>query len=213
MKIAKQVFEYLENRPSLKQCLKASLINYSSLARKISTDLKLDPKKSFDAIMVACKRFSEKSKPTPELELKIIKYVKNGKFEMRTKVSVFILDDDNAVWDKILDLAKKIRSKSDNFHIIQGTKTMTVVLDDDFATEVEENFSGHIIRERKNLVQITHKTSEKIEEIPGFLNFLTSIFSENGINIYECASSWTDSIFLIEEKDAQKAFGVLNFKS
>lgn len=213
MKVAKQVFEYLGNRPSIRQCLKADLINYSSLARKISADLKLDPKNSFDAIMVACRRFSEKSRPAPELESKIVKYVKNGKFEMRNKVSVFILDDDNTVWDKILDLAKKISTEKDNFHLIQGTKTMTVVLDDDFAKDVEESFAGHIIRARKSLVQITHKTSEKIEEIPGFLNFLTSIFSENGINVYECASSWTDSIFLIEEKDAQKTFAVLNFKA
>ena len=88
MKIAKQVFDYLENRPSIKQCLKADLVNYSSLARKISADLGLDPKHSFDAVMVACRRFSEKSRPAPELESKIVKYVKSGKFEMRNKVSV-----------------------------------------------------------------------------------------------------------------------------
>ncbi len=213
MKTAKLVFEYLENHPGIKQCLKAGLINYSALARKISTELKIGGKLSFDAIMVACRRFSEKSRPSPELDSKIVKLVKGGKFEMRNRVSVFILSDDAIVWDRILDVAKAIKSKGETFHLFQGTRTITMVLDDDFAKEAEDSFSGHIIKQRKSLVQITHKTSEKIEETPGFLNFLTSILCENGVNVYECASSWTDTIFLIEEKDAQKTFALLNFKA
>lgn len=213
MKTAKLVFEYLENHPSIKQCLKTGLINYSALARKISIEIKTSGSTSLEAIMVACRRFAEKSRPAPETDSKIVKYVKSGKFEMRNRVSVFILTDESSVWESILEIAKSVKTKSDNFHLIHGTKTMTIVLDDDLAGEVEERFSGHIIRARKNLVQITHKTSEKIEEIPGFLNFLTAILSENGINVYECASSWTDTIFLIDEKDAQKTFSLLNFKS
>ncbi len=212
MKTAKLVFEYLENHPGIKQCLKAGLINYSALARKISLELKIGGKSSFDAIMVACRRFSEKSRPPPELESKIVKLVKGGKFEMRNRVSVFILEDDSLVWEKILDFAKSVKSKGDTFHLFQGTKTITLVLDDDFAKEVEDSFSGYILRARKGLVQITHKTSEKIEEVPGFLNFLTALLCENGVNIYECISSWTDTIFLISEKDAQKTFPLLNFK-
>ncbi len=213
MKIAKAVFDYLENHPTIKSCLKAGLINHSALARKIAAELQLNRTTDFDAILVACKRFADKSRPSSEIESKILKYVKNGKFEMRNKVSVLILPDDSSVWDKILEIAKKVKAGSSNFHLIQGVKTMTVVLDDEFAQELKETFQGQIIRERKNLVQITHRTSDKIEEVPGFLNFLTSVFSENGINIYECLSSWTDSIFLIEEKDAQKAFALLNAKS
>ena len=199
MKIAKEVFEYLDGHPTIKSCLKAGLINHSALARKIASELRLNSTTDFDAILVASKRFADKARPASEIESKIIKYIRNGKFEMRNKVSVFILPDDSSVWDKILALAKKVKAGSNNFHLIQGAKTMTVVLDDDFAQELEETFHGQIIRERKSLVQITHRTSEKIEE-------------ENGINIYECVSSWTDSIFLIEEKDAQKAFALLNVK-
>ena len=213
MKTAKQVFEYLENHPTIKTCLKDGLINYSALSRKIAAELKLDNAKSFDAIMVAIKRFSEKAKPSADTEAKISKYVKSGKFQMRNKISVFILSSGLSALDKILDFAKEINSKGDSFHLIQGTKTITIICDDEFAEEAESYFYGHIIKSRKNLVQITHKTSEKIDEIPGVLNFLTSVFSENGINVYECASSWTDSIFLINEKDAQKAFALFNYKT
>ncbi|MBI4210258.1 MAG: hypothetical protein HY544_02000 [Candidatus Diapherotrites archaeon] len=212
MNTAKLVFEYLENRPSIKQCLKAGLINYSALARKIASELRLSGSAS-DAIMVACRRFSEKSKPAPETDSKIVRLVKSGKFEMRNRVSAFILSDDTAMLDRLLSIAKKAKTESDNFHLIQGTKTITVVLDDDFADEIEQSFAGHIVRARKGLLQITHKTSEKIEETPGFLSFLTSMLSESGINIYECASSWTDTIFLIDGKDAQKALALLDFRA
>ncbi len=206
MKVAKAVFEYLQDKPTIKHTLNEGLINYSALARKIEGDLKLEKQSKLDAIMVACKRFSEKTKPDKELNSKIVKLVKNGKFELKNKTSAFVIADNESTWEKIFELAKKTKPKSDNFHIIQGTKTITLIIDDEFGQEVEKILSNQIVKSRKNLIQITHKTSEKIEQTPGFLNYLTSIFFENGINIYECMSSWTDSIFLVDEKDAQKIF-------
>ena len=211
MNIAKATNEYIENHPGIKSCLKAGLINYSALARKIADELGEKKESSFDAILIACRRFVEKNKLQEPHEERIIKLVKGGKFEIRNKVSAIILDESAGI-DRILEISKKIMVKTDNFHLIQGTKTFTLVLDDDFAEELEGSLKRYIVKSRKSLVQITHKTSEKVEETTGFLNHLTSIFSENGVNIYEAMSSWTDTIFLINEKDAPKIFSLLNSK-
>ena len=53
--------EYIQDRPFIKSCLKKGLINYSSLARLISSDLKIEKKSSMEAILVAARRFQAKT--------------------------------------------------------------------------------------------------------------------------------------------------------
>ncbi len=211
MNMAKSTFEYLENHPSVKDCLKKGLINYSSLARKIASELKEDKESSFDAILIACRRFAEKYKGGGDSEKRILALLKKGRFEIHNKVSVIIFSHSVGL-EGIFKVSGKAMDSADNFHLIQGTKTITVVVDDSFASDIAGSLKHFVVEYRKGLVQITHKTSEDVESTPGFLNHLTSIFSDNGVNIYEAMSSWTDTIFLIDEKDAPKVFSILGFK-
>jgi len=52
MNIKKAVFAYIEGRPSIKDCLKKGLINYSSLTRQIIKDLGIT-EDDFDATLIA----------------------------------------------------------------------------------------------------------------------------------------------------------------
>ncbi len=211
MNLAKSTFDYLENHPSVKDCLKKGLINYSSLARAIASELKEDKESSFDAILIACRRFADKYKSSQSSETRIMALLKKGRFEIHSKVSAIILSQ-GAGLDAVLKASGKVMDSADNFHLIQGTKTITVVVDDAFASGIADSLKHFVVKYRKGLVQMTHKTSEDVESTPGFLNHLTSIFSDNGVNIYEAMSSWTDTIFLIDENDAAKVFSLLGFK-
>jgi hypothetical protein len=211
MNIAKATKEYIEEHPYEKDCLMKGLINYSALARKISEEIKSEKKASFDAIMVALRRLSEKNAPASDNEKQIRLLLKEGKFEIKNKVSALIFDE-RATIDNIIYSSERALEKGTNFHIIQGTKSTTIITDDEYASEISEKLRPYLLKERQSLIQITHKCSEKVEETNGFLNHITGIFSENGVNIYEALSSWTDTIFLIDQNDGSKIFSILNFR-
>jgi len=208
MKLAQATFEYIENHPSIRNCLKKGLINYSALARQIAKELDQEKESSFDAIIIACRRFSEKSSYGEDLDATILQLFNNGKFEIRNRVSVLIIDSSVGL-ENLIQSVNKIIQKSDNFHLIQGTKTFNLVIDDEFAKEIELKFKPYVIKSTNSLVQLTHKTDPKIKDTRGFLTFLTGLFADNGINIYEAVSSWTDTIFLIDKKDTEKAVSLI----
>jgi len=68
--ITKLTEQYIAEHPSVKDCLKKGLINYSSLTRKLCKDLNLDLKKNFDAILIACRRYHRKISKETVIEYK-----------------------------------------------------------------------------------------------------------------------------------------------
>ena len=59
------------------------------------------------------------------------------------------------------------------------------------------------------LAEITIESSPEIEDIPGVMAFVYSLLAERGININETLSSYSDTILVVAEKDAQKALEAL----
>ena len=62
MNTAELTEQYIESHKSIKDCLKHGIINYSSLSRKISRDLRIEKKSSKDAILIAAIRYTKKVK-------------------------------------------------------------------------------------------------------------------------------------------------------
>ena len=55
------------------------------------------------------------------------------------------------------------------------------------------------------------KSPKQIETTAGVISYLYSLLGENDINVYETLSCWTDTIFLIDEKDLSKVMALLRF--
>ena len=210
MSIAKEVENYIKQKPSVRDCLQKDLVNFSSLSRQITADLKLSKTSDFDAILVACRRYAEKMKAIEDYEGKIMKLLKGSKLEIKNKISTIILDD-RVGMHRLMGIAKQIAEAGSEFHVIQGTSTITIITTDEFFQKLKHQFRDFVIAEQRDVVMLTIITSKEIEKIPGVLAYLTSFFAENGINIYEAMSAWTDTILTIEEKDVPKAMEILKF--
>ena len=76
--ITKLTESYIAEHPFVKDCLKKGIINYSSLTRQICSDLNLDIKKNFDAILIACRRFYRKIKTEAATEKKIFHFIEKS---------------------------------------------------------------------------------------------------------------------------------------
>ncbi|MBW2976186.1 ACT domain-containing protein [Candidatus Woesearchaeota archaeon] len=200
---------YIAEHPFVKDCLKKGLINYSSLARRICLDLSLG-KKNFDAVLIACRRFYNKIKSEATAEKKILEILKNSKTEIKNKMTVLVLEKDIII-SNLLDLEKEAKKFFETFHIIEGTGTITIITSDEFGKKVKKVFRNKVLRENTGLVEVILKSPIQIEKISGVISYIYSLLGENGINIFETLSCWTDTIFLVEEKDLSRVMEFLRF--
>ncbi|MFH1663943.1 MAG: hypothetical protein ABH986_03995 [archaeon] len=202
--------KYLGQRPSIRDCLKNGVINYSKLARKISRELDVEKKSSVEAVLVACRRYAMKLKKEKSLEDKILKILKNSELEIKNKIVVFIIDK-KIYGENLIAIEKKIRSNSDTFYAIEGVNVFTVIVSEKYLDELNKLFKRNIINVSKNLAMIIFKSSESLESTPGVTAYLYSLFGERGINITETMSCWTDTIFVVSEKDIPMVMNFLKF--
>ncbi len=207
MNVAKSVAGFIDSHPNVKSCLKKGTINYSALSREIIKDSNLE-KRNFEAVLVACRRYAEKAKLPAGQEKHIIALLHKSSFEMRSSICVVIIS--NAVpFSSIIELAGEITKERGLFHLIEGSETFTIISEQKFYQKIMQRFKHRMIEEKKNLVEIMVKMPKEIEQVPGITGYLYSLFGENNINILETMSSWTDTLFVIEEKDAEKAMRIL----
>ena len=208
--ITKLTVEYIAEHPSIKDCLKKGMINYSSLTRQICKDRNLDLKKSFDAVLIACRRYYRKVGKEAVLENKIIKILKDSKLEVKNKILV-VLVEKNIYYGHLIELQKEIKKKSELFNIIEGSSTITVITSHEFLSVVKKLFKNKIMKATENLAEVTLKSSEDMEKTIGVIAYLSTLLADNGINIIETMSTWTDTLFVIDEKDIPKVMELLRF--
>ncbi len=207
MNITKAVEGYVSGRPSIKDCLKRKLINYSALSRMIGSELNI---RSFDAILIACRRYAVKIKAEEVQEKRIMDILKGSKVEIRNKVVAAVLEK-GIYHDDLLKLEKEIKKKREVLHIIEGATAVTIITSSEFLPSIKQLFKSDIIKVNRDLAEIDVKSPVAIESTPGVLSYLCSVFSEHSINIVENMSCWTDTLFVISEKDVPKAVEALRF--
>lgn len=201
---------YILEHPSIKDCLKNGLVNYSSLSRHIAAELNLSEKKNFDAILIACRRLKRKLKKENVFEKKIIKILKESRIEVKNKIIAVVLEKD-IYFDNLAALARDVKKKKEVFGVIEGASGITIITTEDFLEVVRKYFKSKIILENRSLAQITIKSPKEIETTPGAYAYICSLLADNSINIVETLSCWTDSILLVKEEDVGKAINLLRF--
>ena len=210
MNIQKLTENYINGHPSIKDNLARGLINYSKLTRMIAKETKLDARKNFDAILIACRRYYQKIKSLKSTDEQIIEILKRSKVEIKNKIIVAVLEKEVFV-DNLLHVEKEIKKREETFDMVEGANSITLITSHEFIDTIKKSFKNKIIKITEHLIEITIKSPKEIETTPGTYAYLCSLFGENGINIVETLSCWTDTIFLIKENDAGKVIGLLRF--
>lgn len=207
---AQQTEEFIKAHPHIKHCLRRGLINYSSLARFIAQELHLEKKTSLEAILVAARRFQERLKKEAWQEKKIKELLAQSQVELKSKMAVFVLKK-STPFELLEKIQQSIRQEQGMVYLIEGAATFTLITSENYGTLIKAKLGALMLRSRQDLVLILLKSPQGIEETTGVVAFLTASFAEQGINIREFLSCWTDTILLIDAKDMEKAFQLLRF--
>ncbi len=111
----------------------------------------------------------------------------------------------------IQELQKEIRQQNGVFYIIEGSDNYTVITQEKYLSLIDKKLSHKIIHKNKNLALINFKSPKEIENVRGIIAYLTSLFNENGVNIIELLSCWTDTLFVVSSNDVNKTLNFLKF--
>lgn len=195
--VARQVRKALEARPSVTDCLKIGVINYSALARMLGKEFGI---KKQEAIVSAIKRYKHAVEAF-NYDKRLRKLVAESTIELRPDVAVVTLPKDFD-WRPMQELFKI-------FHVVEGSNATNLVVDERSLANGDKA-SLPSIAVRRGLGAITVRSTTEFMSTPGSLVYFVSPISLNGINIEEVLSCYTDKIILLRLEDAYKAFSLLN---
>jgi aspartokinase len=188
MTIAQNVRSHLRNKPYLLEALEKGIVNLSELSRQIQEELKTD---NTSAVKAALRRYAEElRRHKQKREEKVLHVLKRSGIAVYDRKSVMIT-------------AKELEAKS-------GMKVDLLdkhvyLLD---RSDLPERVSALVKHE--NCTMIVVHSPEELENTPGVVAFLTTLLSEQNVNMIEFISCWTETIIVVEKKDSLKAYEVLS---
>ena len=201
--VARLVKGIILSRPAVRECLIMDIINYSGLARLLVEDLqKKGVKTSVGAVKMALKK--EKS----SFEEKIKSVAAKTVIELQSDLTVITAEKRSFL--SRVDPLSRIMETARFFQLTQGVETFTLVISSEEKDRVirilgKENIVD-LIEQQTAIILIS---PEEIIETPGFIAFVTSALSSNGINITQVISCHKDTIFVVDRKVAPKAYQAL----
>ncbi len=208
--VPQKVDEIVKRSPFLMSLMSEGLINISSMARKMKPEIQdsLIKKVSDASIIMALKRLSmnlqyvdkkDFSKHLGDISLK------SGLFESTYKNS-------KTLYEKIERLLNKV-SKNDAVYLtfVKGVWQTTLIAsksvkDDVFRIFEDEELETYF----DDLSGITVKLiNEHILE-PGIIAYVLDNLAWQGVNVLEVVSTFDELTVIIEDKDVETAFGLIN---
>ena len=195
MTIAKMVRKHLRNKPYLLEALEKGIVNLSELSRQVQKELET---KNTSAVKAALRRFAEDlQKHKQKREEKVLEVLKK---------SVLVVYDRKSVIIKSKEIYKRRR-----WHRVKNG--MKVDLPDKFVylldkKDLPERVS--VLVKHDNCTMIVIHSPKELEATPGVVAFLTTLLSEQKVNVIEFISCWTETIIVVEKKDSLKAYEVLS---
>lgn len=206
--VSSLVKEYIQIHPSILDGLRKRVINYSALARLIKKDLKLHSSITHNALVIAIQRYSEKE-ITVFYEEQIRQLFLQSEVEVKNKITRYTFKK-QVNHEKLIGIDQSIKKANDFIITIEGSKSVTVIVQDKNQPLFQPISHKHIIQQEHDLCLVIVK-SPGIEKIKGAISFLTGIFYANNVNIKELLSCWEESIFLIDKKDVQTVMRFMSF--
>lgn len=186
--IAQMVRDTIQMRPSLLDALNMKIVNYSALARYLQKDI---GEGSIEAVKAAIIRISEEISNERSLrEERVQGILRETKVRLQDKIAVLI-------------------SKTE----LSVPYLVTAYLTDSYVYIVDQTMlKGELpedVQVTSNLVALILLSPPRVEETPGFVSFVTQLIASRNINIVEFISCSTNTVIILDSKDALHAFSLL----
>lgn len=209
--IAKVVRDVVNMHPSLIDCLRDGNLNYTATAKMLRNEVSkmMGINAEVEAIKMALIRYGEElKKDLNRIERDVCKVLAESTLQMRNDVIVMTLKWENMAGK--LDSIMRLFGGSRFLQITQGINTFTIVfekkIEKDLISIIGERNINNIIRNQSAIILLS---PEEIISTPGVIAYTTWLLSKEGINITQIISCHLDTIFIISQEQALKAYKIL----
>lgn len=198
MSISEATRKILARYPYLEEYMRLGIVNNRALARDIKEDLKreLGREVNIQSVVSAVRRHPV-SKGKREKE-EIYRLLSKSEVSLRYDVGAItiLLDAPSSKIDS--------REVDEGLIMIRGIETLTIVVEERLIGAFKEKFKDAVISSNKNLASVIVKSPKEIADTPGVIAHLANILAVEKINVVEMMSSYTETWFIVDEKDALK---------
>ena len=214
--IAEATRRIAKSHPSVIDCMKLGVINFSALAELIKDDVTRlvdrTRKINMDAIKQALMRYAEDmTNKWKSMEADIINIIAESKLELKNDLVVITVKPIIFLSGEVH--LSELTKDMEFFQLIQGTNSFTLVVDTDFKEKVIGMIKKvNVINVKENQSAVILKSPLKIIEVPGIVAYITDLFARNNINITNFMSCHTDTLFVINRKESRRAYEILEDK-
>jgi len=186
--IASRVRETIRMRPSLMDALKMKIVNYSALSRMLRDEIGIG---SIEAVKAATIRVGEEMVAEGGLqEEKVLSILRESKVRLQDKIAVLISTE-------TLEIPYLVTAYL--------TDSYVYVMDQ---TRLKGKLPNHV-QVTSNLVALVLISPQRVETTPGFVAFITQLLASREINIVEFISCSTNTVIVLDSRDALNAFSLL----
>jgi len=208
--ISNIVREYVSSRPYLLEALSRKIVNYSALARLIVSELNLG-KENIPAVKMALRRFAEKLEEKSFAEDRVREIIASSSLQLINDIVVCTIC---GVQGSSV-LTKEVFLKKTGFlQVTQSSRHMTIMMDkylyNSIRSLIEKTLAkiGDVeVLENQTAILIT--SPREIIKTPGVIAYILSALASQGINITQFISCHTDTILIVDRREALKAYTVL----
>jgi len=212
LSVAEASRQIINTKPSVMDCLKQGVVNFSALAESIKDQVAaLCGRKSVnvDSIKMALMRYAEELRRKRQtLEQQVSKILERSILELKNDVAVLTIS--HSLFPIYIDKIVKLVESSRFLQVTQSTSVFTVVTDLKTKSKILE------LLDKKNILEILEDQSAiiiisppQIIEVPGVISYITDLLAENNINITQIISCYTDTILIVKRNEALRAYKTL----
>lgn len=204
----KEIKEFLDKDSCVRKLMKIKLVNITALAQYIINVKKLDM--TLDAVVSIIRRYDLNTtgmifdKALKMIHLSTSISVKNN------LVSISVMKDSEIqrILPKLFSVIRY--SQGDVLRILQADESIRIFFNEKNFKEVQNLFpENKILSLDRKLAEINIHLHPDARYVIGIASMITNEFALNGINILDSMSSFPESIWFIDEKDAAKAYDVM----
>lgn len=200
----------IERSRYLQEALEKGLINTSSLARYIKPELEdiLVKKTSNSAIIMAIRRIVKSLKP--RFTYKNV-FKNTPDMITRSNLTEINITNSNYLFEKYPELIRISKSQTESFFTLtEGVFETTIILSRDLYPDIKKLLKDEaIVEEFHDLCSITIRLPREAIFNPGVFYFFLKSLAWEGVNIIEVVSAYRELTLILERKDTNKAFSIV----
>lgn len=197
----------IEQDPSLQDALERGYANFSAIARLLRPKAEeiLGKRVTTEGLISAVKR----SRTTYLSKRKHHNIIAGSTITLRTDVAKISLERTRRNMEKARLASADFPEAF--FQVLEGSKTLTLITDQRIFPEIRSIFRDeHPLETKQSLTAIIVQSPQGIVNTPGCIVAFYNPLSRNRINIEETISCFTETIIVLDMKDAARAFAILS---